>query len=297
MSSPPLPAVAVSSCPNCGHALGVPLPNFCGQCGQETRLKPPTLLEFAQQFGGSYLAMEGALWRSLKLLLLRPGQLTLEYFAGRKRRYVLPLRLYLTVSLLALLALRLANALNGPDPKAVDIQIDRPGELDNAVLRLGQGQAGMRQGKFFCEGLPTLVCEQVRSRITLGPAALQRELAQVPQRMVSNWGTVMFALLPLFAGLLKLVYLKRGMRWSEHLVFALHLHAFWFAMLASGVSTLAWVRALAALVVPVYTVVALQRVYGGRWWATTLRVMALCTVYGTVLVMALALVALWAFFA
>ena len=41
----------------------------------------------------------------------------------------------------------------------------------------------------------------------------------------------MFVLLPGFALWLKLAYLNRRMRYTEHLVFALHVHAFWFAAL------------------------------------------------------------------
>jgi hypothetical protein len=70
------PEAAVGACRNCGAALASPPPPFCAQCGQETHLRPPTLREFAQQFGGAYLSTEGALWRSLKLLVTRPGALT-----------------------------------------------------------------------------------------------------------------------------------------------------------------------------------------------------------------------------
>jgi len=97
-------------CPNCGSRFAEPRPNYCGECGQESRVRAPTLGEFTQQLGGAYISMEGALWRTLWRLLLLPGQLTLEYLKGRRRRYVLPLRLYLTISVLALLALRLVTA-------------------------------------------------------------------------------------------------------------------------------------------------------------------------------------------
>ncbi len=53
-------------------------------------MRPPTLVEFAQQFGGAYLATEGALWRTLRLLLTRPGELTRRYLAGQRKHYVLP---------------------------------------------------------------------------------------------------------------------------------------------------------------------------------------------------------------
>jgi len=42
-------------------------------CGQESHVRPPRIGEFLQQFGGAYLATEGALWRTLKLLLFRPA--------------------------------------------------------------------------------------------------------------------------------------------------------------------------------------------------------------------------------
>ena len=66
---------------------------------------------------------------------------------------------------------------------------------------------------------------------TASSTSMNRELKRVPERFVSHWGQAMFGLLPLYAFYLKLVYLSRRMRWSEHLVFALHLHSFWFVML------------------------------------------------------------------
>mgnify|MGYP001057476860 CR=1 FL=1 len=90
--------------------LAVPRPRFCPVCGQETNLRPPRLGEFLQQFGGAYFATEGALWRTLKLLLFKPGELTRQYLAGRRKHYVLPLRLYLTISLAISLLMNGYNA-------------------------------------------------------------------------------------------------------------------------------------------------------------------------------------------
>src|SRR6187455_1570959 len=101
-----------TSCLNCGSAFGAMRPRYCPDCGQETNVKPPTLREFAQQFGGSYIAAEGALWRTLKLLLFKPGEITRQYLAGRRRHYVLPLRLYLTISLVVLLLIRTLSSID-----------------------------------------------------------------------------------------------------------------------------------------------------------------------------------------
>jgi len=59
-------------CPKCEQAVPQTA-HFCPHCGQESRLRPPKVMEFLQEFAGNYLAVEGALWRTLKLLLLQPG--------------------------------------------------------------------------------------------------------------------------------------------------------------------------------------------------------------------------------
>ncbi|MGM9486540.1 DUF3667 domain-containing protein [Ideonella sp. YS5] len=282
------------ACRNCGAPLPHPRPNYCGHCGQETHLKPPTVGEFLQQFGGSYIAMEGALWRTLLLLLFRPGRLTKEYFAGRKRRYVLPLRLYLTISVVALLALQWSGAVRPPPDRPL-IQLDGGAKDDFTVMDMGSIVARVQDGKFVCKGLPESWCERGRERFSLDAKGLEREMRQVPERFVRHWGSAMFALLPIYALLLKLVYRSRRMRWSEHLVFALHLHAFIFAMVIVQLADIGWVHDLAILAMPVYSVMALQKVYGGRWWATTLRVMTLGFLYFVAMVMAMAVVAIWAF--
>jgi hypothetical protein len=296
-------APAPEACRNCGAPLASPRPNYCGHCGQETHLKPPTVGEFLQQFGGSYIAMEGALWRTLLLLLLRPGQLTKEYFAGRKRRYVLPLRLYLTISVVALLALQWSGAMQPPPGKPL-FQVDGDGrhsgeslleQGDFTVMDLGSIVAGVQKGHFVCKGLPESWCDRLQGRFMLDAKGVEREMRQVPERFVRHWGSAMFALLPLYALLLKLVYWKRRLRWSEHLVFALHLHAFVFAMVIVQLASIEWVHDLAILAIPVYSVLALQKVYDGRWWATTLRVMTLGFLYFVAMVTAMAVVAIWAF--
>mgnify|MGYP000889175233 FL=1 len=277
------------ACLNCGEPFGDVRPRYCPACGQETNVKPPTLLEFAQQFGGSYIAAEGALWRSLRLLLFKPGEITREYLAGRRRRYVLPLRLYLTISVLVLLALRVAGS--------SDVKIDFEGrgrDPDKSLnLTLLGGRAGLKEGVFYCEGLPPGLCHRLQARMDLDAKGLAREAAASSQRFVSNLGAAMFVLLPLFAALLKLLYWPRHMRYTEHLVFALHLHAFWFLALGLLITQVGALAVAALVAAPAYALLALRRVYGGRWWALLLRATFLALTYSIAIGLALALLALW----
>ncbi|MBT9493268.1 MAG: DUF3667 domain-containing protein [Paucibacter sp.] len=286
MPAPPIPTEvndALAACPNCGTAFTAPLAKFCGECGQETRLRAPTLLEFLQQFGGAYISTEGALWRTLWRLLLLPGQLTLEYLAGRRRRYVLPLRLYLTISVLALLSLRVVtNGKIEANVPAFDktssskaIQLDNGDTQNIQIGGLGGFKAGLKDGVFFCDKLPASMCKRLERRLTLDQAAMAKEMVQLSERALNNIGTTMFVLLPCFALWLKLIFWDKRLRYTEHLTFALHLHAFWFAMVmllliqSEALSTVAGIAAL------IYPLIALQRVYRCRWWSTLPRAFAL----------------------
>jgi hypothetical protein len=267
--------------------LPVPRPRFCPACGQETRVRPPRLGEFLQQFAGAYLSTEGALWRTLALLLTRPGELTRQYLAGRRKHYVLPLRLYLTISLVVLLALRaLAHVQTEGEVLRVDAGAD-------GAIELGAGRAGLRNGQFFCENLPQWVCQRLQRRLDLEPRALAREMQQLGERFLANLGGAMFLLLPAFALFLKLAYLNRGLRYTEHLVFALHLHAFWFLALGLLLVDQRWVSTLAVVAVPVHAWLALRRVYGGRWGPRLLRATLLSLAHLLTLGVAIAAVGLW----
>jgi len=261
-------------------------------------VRAPKLVEFAQQFGGAYFSTEGALWRTLALLLARPGELTRRYLAGRRRHYVLPLRLYLTISLITLVALRLTGPQMqiGKDPEQEARALgERPSTF--AVLELGNGRhAGMKDGRFYCERLPDWLCTRLRSRMELDAKGLARELQLWPERFLGHWGTAMFVLVPIFAALYKLLYLGSGLRYTEHLVFALHEHSFWFGAIAFTLLPLPGAK-LALLTMPVHALLAARRVYGGGWAGTALRALAVAILYGLAIALALAVVAVWSFLA
>jgi hypothetical protein len=250
------------------------------------------LLEFAQQFGGAYLSTEGALWRTLRLLILRPGELSRQYLQGRRKHFVLPLRLYLTVSVLALLVLRLTGGLglnNLDDPGlAAEINAHR----QDVGIQLIVARAGLKKGEFFCEGLPDWICHRIQTRIDFDPAALLKQIRAVIDQIASNWSAVMFVLMPAFALGLRLLYARRRMRYTEHLVVALHLHAFWFMALAGARLFGAVGSVLGPCAILVYAYLALRRVYEGAWWQLSWRLAVLAAAYGSLILVALSVLAL-----
>ena len=285
------------ACANCGHDFGSPPPRFCPACGQESHVRPPRLGEFLQQFGGAYFATEGALWRTLKLLLFKPGELTRQYLAGRRKHYVLPLRLYLSISLVVFLLLRLQGG-------AVEVEVDAQertaqpetkatGKASISILGNGNMGFGLKDGVFFCRQVPDWVCKRAKKRIDIDPKAVSAEWERSKDRFIGNVGAAMFLLVPSFALWMKLAYWNRRLRYTEHLVFALHVHAFWFIALALMFADLWWLTALGGTAVPVYTMLAMRRVYGGRLWPRLSRAGLISLLYLVMLTLVLSLVALW----
>jgi hypothetical protein len=89
--SPPTP------CANCGILLHG---QYCSSCGQRARERMITFWELVRDAGDLLASLDSRLWRTLGLLLFRPGRLTLDYLQGRRARYVAPLRLFIASSLI-----------------------------------------------------------------------------------------------------------------------------------------------------------------------------------------------------
>ena len=117
------------------------------------------------------------------------------------------------------------------------------------------------------------------------------------EEVAANLPRAFFLLLPLFALLLKLLYRRRRLLYLDHLVFALHYHAFAFVILTLMILAGA-ARLPQPLLVPlvlalwlwifVYLLLALRRVYDDSWLAAGLRFGALVISYGFVFGLALA---------
>jgi hypothetical protein len=276
-------------CRNCG----VYAPDqYCAHCGQATKEHLPTAREFAHEFVLHYFAAEGRLWRTLKTLVLHPGRLTIEYLRGRRLAYVLPLRLYLTVSVVFFLLLKLAAA---PGNVRVVSAFHRSLHDEHSVFTivdLGFGKALRNaDGSFTCD-LPKWFCNRIEERVLRQPGELERRYSSLPTELVSHLSTAVFLLLPLFAFYLQLAYFRRA--YGEHFLFALHVHSFWFLVLmVLLLPTPGWIRLPLAGYLFVYSVMALHAVYRSPWWKTVLKGLAIGVAYITSLIMATSLVAIW----
>ena len=285
----------VSNCRNCGTiAPG----NYCPECGQETSLHPPSVGEFIHEFMGHYVAIESTLAQTLWALISKPGKLTVDYLAGRKRRYVLPLKLYLTVSIVTFVIVGLLGHtmvdMSSKLKDMSDIEMMN-GDVFNIHNDTGGMRLGYDKGKFICTGMPSLVCAHLGKRFDHDPKELRAMVADIPAHTLKYWSYAMLVLVPLFAALLYAVYRNRRLVYGEHLVFALHLHTFWLlavlalSLMSDAVS--AWIGLPVLLTIPVYALLAMRRAYGGRWLPLLLRSALLTPVYAILMLLTVVIVA------
>ncbi len=87
----------MTPCKNCDTPIEA---RFCSQCGQKDIDLERPLSELLGEAVRETFEVDGRVARTLWTLIRRPGVLTSEFLAGRRRLYSSPFRLYLVVSVL-----------------------------------------------------------------------------------------------------------------------------------------------------------------------------------------------------
>lgn len=272
MTSIPVQHDQASNCGNCGAAVSY---HYCAVCGQETTLHVPSAREFIHEFVGHYVALEGRLWKTLAFLLFKPGKLTAEYLAGRRVRYVEPLRVYLSLSILFFALLKIM----GPPIAAFDERTDaKPGKVTLSVSKNAAptAHAPSVANPTPREPLVVTFSPLLTAKINrFMERPISERVSLISSAFYSYVPYALFCLMPLFALYLKLLYLGSARRYGEHLLFALHANAFAFFMIGVILATdsLDWDKATFALVLWLlyYLPTAMRRVYGGSRLTTGLR--------------------------
>ena len=359
----PAPATAAATpthpCANCGAPMHGP---YCYACGQPEKGLIRQLASVMSDVLDTVFNIDSRLFRSIFPLYFRPGYLTLEYFAGRRVRYVTPFRLFFFLCLIAFFAIQLALNLGDSNFKW---HLNDNGDIESAQTeadiqqRTAKALAGINTAK-SAPNMPAAAVESLqksaakiqkksderlaylrereaaRARgeklppdpndeggdITFNgtpwdptahplmvswlPAFANAELNDMaarakeniiaakkdPRRLIeavfSRLPWTLGLLMPLFAVLLKIVYIFKRRLYMEHLMVALHSHAFIFmsllllaiiALLRNWAVTSApgieWVfkllRDAVWIWLPIYLFLMQKRVYRQGWFMTFIK--------------------------
>lgn len=243
------PAADPDRCPNCGTPLGGA---YCHECGQK-RAAPQELAakNLLRDVLHEVTDLDSKVFTTFRALLLRPGLLTAEYLAGRRGRYLSPVKLYLIVSAAYFLF-------------AWDASLDIAGFerqlADSPVV----------------QGLPI-------------PPNVDRTifLRQWFDKAGDFSAYFRFASVLALALAVAAVCYGAARYFGQHLIFAFHYYSFDFSYYAllilllvlfrfvTGLPAPAWVLTAGAAVLPVYLFLALRRAYAESAAAAALKALAL----------------------
>ena len=103
------------ACLNCGKTL---TGAYCSACGQKALVHRSLAAFFHDMIQGLF-NFEGKIWRTLPLLVWRPGEMTRRYVAGERARFVSPVALYLLSVFLMFAVLNFTGTIDpGTNPMA-----------------------------------------------------------------------------------------------------------------------------------------------------------------------------------
>ncbi len=83
------------NCLNCGHSVE---DRYCSHCGQENVEIRDSTAHYILHYLQDLFHYDGRVWHTIRNLLLKPGQVAIEYLDGKRRHNVEPIRLYVFAS-------------------------------------------------------------------------------------------------------------------------------------------------------------------------------------------------------
>jgi hypothetical protein len=337
---PPLPY-----CENCGAAMAGP---FCARCGQHAVDYRRSFRHIIVDVLDSFLSWDSKFFATIGWLIARPWHLTNQFLAGRRVRYVHPLRVYLLASILFFFVVNywaksihadpsklsaedradIAAELNDPDiPPAVKAQLRGALEAKSRTQPEAQTSPSPQtavtpQPSVLASPSPSVTSPsptgdfgpmvqfdkpasngfekwlEQRAKEKMGEHG--SKMALFIATLFSNLPYMMLCCIPLFAFVLKLLYVRKRVFYIDHLVYALHIHSFaYLAIMLIVLITLGlnrsipgafagWIIAALWIAFATQIFLSIRRVYRQDWFFTVFKFFLGGFVYFIVLTVALA---------
>ena len=343
---------SLTHCENCGAELQG---HWCAQCGQAAVEYRRSFRYVVADLLNEFLNWDSKFFTTIALLILKPWRLTNEFLAGKRVRYVNPLRLYLLASILFFFAVNYgAKGINfdasklGPKDRAdLEAELKKenlpPAAREKLEALLRDSSPSPAPSPATNAPSPTTAptaSSDVASQPTESANEQKKEYGKVGERpfvafddaksttpferwiegrakekmgehgtkmglfistLFSNLPYMMLCCIPLFACVLKMLYIRRRIFYIDHLIYALHIHTFFYTAimlivlatigltrfapgaLAGWLITLLWI----AFVTQIF--LSIRYVYRQGWFLSIFKFLFGGFVYLMVLVIALAI--------
>ena len=199
----PVKVEPIRLCPTCSQ----PAPDkFCSACGEQILIRSDySLRGFFFETLNVFTNLESNIFRSFSLLLKKPGLLTVEYFRGRRKRYLKPLQLFIFCNVIFFLVQAFTGYNSLRTPLRVHLNLLLHSPLARRMVNGLLANTGMAYAQY-------------EARFN---AAIETQAK-----------TLVFLMIPLFALGLRLIYLRNKEYFVKHLVFSTHFYSFYLLLLA-----------------------------------------------------------------
>jgi ribosomal protein L32 len=349
---------SLTHCENCGAELKG---HWCAQCGQPAIEYRRSFRYVVADLLNEFLNWDSKFFTTIALLVLKPWRLTNEFLAGKRVRYVNPLRLYLLASILFFFAVNYgakgihvdpsklepkdraeleadlkntdlppaarekleqllresssspspgpATLTNAPSPAPATVSPSPGTNVAQPPAEPGANDQKKEYGKI--NERPFVVFDDAKSTTPFErwiEARAKEKMGEHGTRMglfiatlFSNLPYMMLCCIPLFAFVLKILYMRRRVFYIDHLIYALHIHTFFYTgimliVLATiGLNRIApgaivdWIVTLLWIAFVMQIFLSIRYVYRQGWFISLFKFLFGGFVYLMVLVIALAI--------
>jgi hypothetical protein len=214
-----------AECKNCGATLAG---RYCSACGQAADVRIPSFGSLVGDAFADVFSFDSRVWRSLAMLV-RPGRLTRRFLEGQRASYTPPFRLYVVTSLVFFALFSLAGGQQDAAPVAVvpgpdAANVPSPSTTEDETFGINVDE----NGGWSCN-LDRDVNPELRARLVAACKKIAADNgASFMRAFTGHFPVTMLLFIPVVAGLMKLLHAFSGRRYVEHLVFFVHVHAFFF---------------------------------------------------------------------
>jgi len=260
-------------CKNCGYELHS---QYCSVCGQFAHLSNRPFGESLAFFLEHHYGLDHKLGSTLYNLFFKPGFLTQEYISGRIARHVHPFKLYFFASILFFgITLGVATGKERDEKKEAKKEekdkVESP-KLSDAkrdsiekVVAKNLKESGVSVSIGSDEDEDESAFDKVVGKLS-EEKLKGKSQKEIEEMFFHNLSISLLLLMPIFAIILKLLYIRRKQYYMSHLVHSIHLHSVFFILLSVG---LLWdtfvggpeITGWVFLVMLVYLVFSLSRLY------------------------------------
>jgi Protein of unknown function (DUF3667). len=276
-------------CKNCGNVLHS---QYCSVCGQFAHLDNRPFGESLAFYLEHHYGLDHKLGSTLFNLFFRPGFLTKEYMAGRIARHVHPFKLYFFASILLFGVAVNFTPLSGKNMKhGNELAVKETPHVDSTKTVTTEhkevnAKVGAKEDDDDSSAFDDMI-DRLSDKNLKG-----KTNGEVSEMFVHNLSISVLLLMPIFALLLKLFYIRRKQYYMSHLIHSIHLHTVLFILLsvgtiwdysyANGHKITGWLM----LLFLVYMVLSLSRLYGQGIRKSTVKALMMLFIYSIICLVA-----------